>query len=356
MVHQSRQPLVALVLLLGVAWATASPAPERAAAPAGAVARPRPTSGADAPAPGRSSPTPEPTRVTYGIAAPSFSFMPIRVAERRGFYRQQGLAVETEVMTPVTIAAGQLSGAVDYGSGYIQAVRAGRGQFRLVSSQVTGPIFVLMARPGIGSVADLRGQTIGTGSRGAAVERETTKIVEHFGLVPDRDVTLLPFPEMRILLQGLLQGQIDAAALSPPWHTRGREQGMIRLLSAAEIDPEPQNGLVVTSARLQADRDQVRRVVMAEIEALRFIRAQRAETESVMREWLGLSADEAREGYDAALPVMSPDGQLDRAGIAHLIESEQAAGTVPADLTVDAVIEPTLAAEALRALDAAPPH
>ena len=71
-----------------------------------------------------------------------------------------------------------------------------------------------------------------------------------------------------------------------------------------------------------------------------------------MREWLAVSAEEAAEGYEAALPLISRDGQLDLAGIQSLIASEQAGGLAPAELTVDALIDPTLAAEALRALDA----
>jgi ABC-type nitrate/sulfonate/bicarbonate transport system substrate-binding protein len=254
-------------------------------------------------------------------------------------------------MTPVQIAAGQIADQVEYGTGYLQAVRAG-GPLRIVSAQIVGPIFTVMARPGIGAVADLRGKTMGTGSRGAALERTTVRVLDYFGLAADRDVALLPFPEVSILMQAFVQGQVDAAALSPPWLTRARQAGMVRLLAAADVDPEPQNGLVVTPARLERHRDQVRGMVLAEIEAFRFIRDQRAETEAIVREWLAVSAEEAAEGYEAALPLISRDGQLDRAGIQSLIASEQAAGLAPAELTVDALIDPTRAAEALRALDA----
>ena len=153
-------------------------------------------------------------------------------------------------------------------------------------------------------------------------------------------------------MQAFVQGQVDAAALSPPWLTRARQAGMVRLLAAADVDPEPQNGLVVTPARLAQHRDQVRDMVLAEIEAFRFIHDQRAETEAIVREWLAVSPEEAAEGYEAALPLISRDGQLNRAGIQSLIASEQASGLAPAELTVDTLIDPTLAAEALRALDA----
>jgi NitT/TauT family transport system substrate-binding protein len=341
-----------LMLLVACAPTAGSPTagrPAPAAQPVEREAQAQPA--APAPAPGAPPAPPAVEQVTYGIAARSFSYLPSVVAERQGFYRQRGIEVQIQLMTPVQVAAGQIADQVQYGTGYLQAVRAG-GPLRIVSAQIVGPIFTVMARPGIGTVADLRGKTMGTGSRGAALERTTVRILDYFGLAADRDVALLPFPEVSVLMQAFLQGQVDAAALSPPWLTRARQSGMVRLLAAADVDPEPQNGLVVTPARLAQHRDQVRNMVLAEIEAYRFIRDQRAETEAIVREWLAVSAEEAAEGYEAALPLISRDGQLDRAGIQSLITSEQAAGLAPAELTVDALIDPTLAAEALRALDA----
>jgi ABC-type nitrate/sulfonate/bicarbonate transport system substrate-binding protein len=341
-----------LVLIVACAPASVQPAaPAQPAAPGQADASGQPAAGQPAPAAPASMAPPAVAQVTYGIAARSFSYLPSVVAERQGFYRQRGIEVQIQLMTPVQIAAGQIADQVQYGTGYLQAVRAG-GPLRIVSAQITGPIFTVMARPGIGAVADLRGKTMGTGSRGAALERTTVRILDYFGLAADRDVALLPFPEVSVLMQAFVQGQVDAAALSPPWLTRARQAGMVRLLAAADVDPEPQNGLVVTPARLAQHRDQVRDMVLAEIEAFRFIHDQRAETEAIVREWLAVSPEEAAEGYEAALPLISRDGQLNRAGIQSLIASEQASGLAPAELTVDTLIDPTLAAEALRALDA----
>jgi ABC-type nitrate/sulfonate/bicarbonate transport system substrate-binding protein len=355
-----RGPLRRAAGLLGAAGlmllAGCAPTPQQPAA-AGQVSGPTQSTaggqpaGAAASAGGPAAEPPTIEQVNYGIAARSFSYLPSIVAERQGFYRQRGIAVQIQLMTPVQIAAGQIADQVEYGTGYLQAVRAG-GPLRIVSAQITGPIFTVMARPGIGAVADLRGATMGTGSRGAALERTTVRILDQYGLAADRDVALLPFPEVSVLMQAFVQGQVDAAALSPPWPTRARQAGMVRLLAAADVDPEPQNGIVVTPARLAQHRDQVRRLVMAEIEAYRFIYGQRAETEAIVREWLAVSPEEAAEGYGAALPLISRDGQLNRAGIASLIASEQASGLAPAELTVDSLVDPTLAAEALRALDA----
>src|SRR4051812_8745262 len=207
--------LGAVGLVLVVACAPAARTPAAAAPPAApgpAAASGQPAAGQPAPAAPGSVAPPVVAQVTYGIAARSFSYLPGVVAERQGFYRQRGIEVQIQLMTPVQVAAGQIADQVQYGTGYLQAVRAG-GPLRIVSAQITGPIFTVMARPGIGAVTDLRGATMGTGSRGAALERTTVRILEHYGLAADRDVALLPFPEVSVLMQAFVQGQVDAAAL-----------------------------------------------------------------------------------------------------------------------------------------------
>ena len=103
-----RSPLRHLAGLLGAAGlallvACAPTAVQPAAGQPAAAAQPA------APAPAAGAPaTPAPPageQVTYGIAARSFSYLPSVVAERQGFYRQRGIEVRIQLMTPVQIAA-----------------------------------------------------------------------------------------------------------------------------------------------------------------------------------------------------------------------------------------------------------
>jgi ABC-type nitrate/sulfonate/bicarbonate transport system substrate-binding protein len=165
-------------------------------------------------------------------------------------------------------------------------------------------------------------------------------------------VTIVPAGgQVTVLLDGLLSGRVQAAALSPPWFVRAREQGMRLLAKASDVLHEPQNGLAVTTDRLSQQRDQVRRMVQAEIEAVRFIQQNREATVALARDWLEISQAEAEESYAFALPTLVPDGRIDVPGLNRYVANEKADGTLPADFQVERILDTTLADEALRALD-----
>ena len=95
-------------------------------------------------------------------------------------------------------------------------------------------------------------------------------------------------------------------------------------------------------------------MVQAEIEAIRFMRQNRAATVTITRDWLEISQAEAEESYDFALPAFNPDGHIDVPGLVRYVAAEKANGTLPADFQVERILDTTLAEEAVRALEAPP--
>jgi NitT/TauT family transport system substrate-binding protein len=342
-----RRRLLGLVtaLLLAAACAPASrPAAERPAASAPAAPA-SPAVGA--------SPPPAPVAVKVGIAATSLNFLPAKVAVEQGFYRQYGLDVELVLVGAGVAAAAQMSGELDYTTSYPSAVRSiARGApLKLVSTVVGAPLFVMLGRPEIGSLADLRGQPVGITTRGGAQDKVTHDLLATAGLDADTDVTILPAGgQITLLVDALVNDRIKGAALSAPWFIRARDQGMRVLASAPERIREPQNGLIATDEQLTRRRDQVRHMVQAEIAAVRFIQANRAPTTALISDWLSISAREAEEAYDFVRPAYVPDCTIDVTAMERFLATEAQEGNIPPGMRVEQVADLTLAPEAARAL------
>jgi ABC-type nitrate/sulfonate/bicarbonate transport system substrate-binding protein len=107
----------------------------------------------------------------------------------------------------------------------------------------------------------------------------------------------------------------------------------------------------VTVDRLAQQRDQVRRVVQAEIDAVRFMQQNRAATVALARDWLEIPQTEAEESVDFAMPAFVGDGRIDVAGLGRYVANEKADGTLPADFQIDRILDTAVAEEALRALE-----
>jgi ABC-type nitrate/sulfonate/bicarbonate transport system substrate-binding protein len=358
--HLACLGIVALLVAGGCGPTSAQPQPAAKSSPPGqptsaatgpSVAQPAASAPAAAPAP---APPAEPVALKYAYAATSLSYLPMKIAVEQGLYRQYGLEVEPILVGAGVMAAAQISGEVEYSTSYPATIRtAAQGApLKIVSTSVTAPLFVMMSRPEIQSVADLRGKQVGITTRGGAIDKVTRDILALSSLEPDQDVTILPAgAQVTVLLEALLSGRVQAGLLSPPWFVRAREQGLRVLAKATELIREPQNGLVVTDERLARQRDQARHMIQAEIEAGRFMRQNRAATVAIIRDWLEISLSEAEESYDFALPVVAGDNQIDVEGLKRTIAAEKEEGNVPPDFQIERILDLTLAPEALRAVE-----
>jgi NitT/TauT family transport system substrate-binding protein len=345
-----------LLALLGLAGAAACssattppPAPPATANAVAAPAASAPTAGTEATTP------PETASVRYGIAATSLNFLPARMAVEQGFYKQYGLEVEILQIAPSAQAAAQVAGELEYTTVYPPAIRiaANGAPLRIVSTLVGAPLFVMLSRPEVASVADLRGKAIGITTRGGAQDKTSRDILARLGYDPDNDVNIVPAgAQTPLLVDALVANRVQAAALSPPWHIRARDQGMRVLASGPDLVKEPQNGLVVHEDRLTRQRDQVRHMIQAEIQSIRFMKENRPVTIAVSRDWLSIADAEADESYDFVMSALIPDCAVDVAGVEALLAAERADGNVPADTRLSQIADLTIAAEAARALDA----
>ena len=334
--------LIALSLVApGCAPPAAAPS-ERSGAPA---------AGAPGAAPGAA---PAPVSLRYGYTAVSVVTLPLKTALEQGFYRQYGLEIEHVLMGAGVMAAAQLSGEVDYTNSYPATIHtAAQGApLRIVSTVVGAPLFAFVVRPDVPTIADLRGKPVGITTRGGAVDKVTRDLLAMAGLNADGDVTIVPSGGSGpVLLEALLTGRVQAAALAAPWFLQARDQGMRVVARTPEVLHEPQNGLAVTVDRLAQQRDQVRRVVQAEIDAVRFMQQNRTATVAIARDMLEISQAEAEESVDFALPAFVADGRIDVAGLGRYVANEKADGTLPADFQIERILDTAVAEEALRALE-----
>ena len=105
----------------------------------------------------------------------------------------------------------------------------------------------LFAKAEINSVEGLKGKTVATGRPAAFLDATVRYVLRSkFGLIPDRDVKLLPTGEPYLGLQALERGIVDAAAMSIPQLFIARKAGFKELVSFDKLGVEyPYTSVVV---------------------------------------------------------------------------------------------------------------
>lgn len=292
-------------------------------------------------------PTLEKVRLAY--PARSLSALHIQVAQEKGIYKKYGFQVEPIQMRATITVAALLSKEIQYVASLGSSVRVAlRGApVKVVTVSLTAPFFSLVSRPNVRTVQDLRDKEIGiTGNPGSTNDQVVRMILRQAGLDPQRDVKLIHLGDPPVLYSAFKGGRFAAISVSLPFPVVAEQEGYKILANAAESIKLPFIGLAVSDETLRSSREQVKRMIRADVEARRYIGREKDESINVMMRWLGLSKNVALRSYELVRPAVSQDFNLDRAGIQKLIEMESEQSESLKITDADSIIDTKLFAEA----------
>jgi ABC-type nitrate/sulfonate/bicarbonate transport system substrate-binding protein len=336
--------------------ACSPPAPPASPPPAA------PQSGAQAPsAPSATaatgtSPAPTPwasalTKVRLSYPGTSLGALPVFVAQAEDFYQRYGLDVEAVQMAPNVAMTAMTTGEVPYSMAIGSSISSAlKGLPIKVTMQTTdAPYVFLVTRPEITTVADLRGKTVGTANRGNANDVVMRLMLRKAGLEPERDVAMVVIGETAVAFESMRAGIIDGAPLSPPWVQEGQKIGFNMLMAGAEAVDLPMGGVGTSRAKLERERDEVIRMIMANLEAQRFIRENRERTLDVIMQRLELDRETAGAAYDSLRSIFGP-GDLQRSGLTAAINTEIELGNLDKAPPLEDIADFTIVPDARRRL------
>jgi ABC-type nitrate/sulfonate/bicarbonate transport system substrate-binding protein len=326
-------------LACGPSAPTAAPAP---AAPPGSAA---------------ATATPAPTldRFRYGFPATSLSYYYLQAGEAAGLYRREGLEPELLHLPASTLLAALVAGEVDYTAGAAGGIRlAVRGQPVRLLSTVSLQNFSLIARPEIASGAALRGKSIGVGSRGASADRATQRAVRSLGLDPQSDVTIVVIGDQPVQLEALRAGRLEAIMSSPPQSVQAEREGFRVLANTADLEAIVIGGVATTLAKLEGTRERTRRLLRAEWETVRYMKANPADTIALLAERFDMSPEDAAVAYTQTVPYYWDRLDLNLAAVESTIAAEREAAEMTAEVPTDRVVDPGPLAEVRAATPDAP--
>ena len=133
------------------------------------------------------------TKVTIGVEFINARLAGLWVAQKEGFFKKQGLELNTVNISGGTQGAqamvgGQLDLSFSAPAATIPAVAAGAQILEIMPTTSTMP-YDLVGAPGVTSLPDLKGKRVGASGLGLSASRLALLVaLKHFGLDPDRDI------------------------------------------------------------------------------------------------------------------------------------------------------------------------
>jgi ABC-type nitrate/sulfonate/bicarbonate transport system substrate-binding protein len=288
----------------------------------------------------------EKVRIVY--ASRGLPFFSAFVAKEMKFYQKRGLEVELIQMAPrialTALATNQIDYSLNIGSTMRAAMRG--APVRAVASSTVAPFFALVSKEP--NVAALKGKILGVTDPGGTNYQVTKMILTHYGLVPLKDVQLLTIGEEKLILDAMLAGRIAGAAISPPWPFEAEKHGFKILVKASDVAQFPFAGICSNVDKIKGQREQIKKVIRAEIDALRFIRERRQESIDLIVKLFKMDKEIAQKSYDFVVSFFSKDARIQPDGVKRLIALEKEAGGIKDDVDVGNVADLSLVDEVLR--------
>ncbi|HLH24346.1 MAG TPA: ABC transporter substrate-binding protein [Chloroflexota bacterium] len=364
-----RTALLAAALLVGCSTPVAMPSQpggsRPAAAPPQAATAAGPTTGAGSPTgsgaqEGTTSAAPAPVPVAVGQIGATIGDAPIFIAEDRGYFQEEGLAVDR---TPFDSAARMIpalaSGQLDVGGGAISAglfnavgrgvsllIVGDKGSFR--DGDRWNSIVVRKDLYDSGAIRDwpdLRGRPIGVPSKGTGNEIVFARGLASAGLtLDDVDLKEMGLPDIGV---SLANGSLDVGLQPEPLLTRGIEQGTIALWKGVgDVLPGSEFTVIMYSGPFTREHpDAARRYMTAYVRGIRdyydsFL-AKRTDPDPLAKfiaDYARLpSADLVKRMY----PVrFDPDGRVNADSIASDYDYFRTTGDVTVDLDPRRLVDP----------------
>ena len=258
--------------------------------------------------------------VILSYAGPSITFLPAEVARQRGFFREQNLDAKLLLTRTEVDRAALASGSIHYslraGSTFVSAARG--LPVKIVFLGTMKPFWGLVVRPEVKSVTELKGKSMAVPGLLGSQQISAKFILKQNGLDPDRDITYR-IVDTGTRIAAMLSGSVDCAMMDYGEAYRARKAGLKLLINAADYHGLLAGGLGVNNNTLRDQPDQVRRVIRALLQSLRYMRENPDGVHQVMNSWLKLDREMATDIYQMAINNYTKNGMVEEPMMSSLV-------------------------------------
>jgi NMT1-like family/LysM domain len=147
--------------------------------------------------------------------------------------------------------------------------------------------YQLMVDKSITRPDQLKGKIMAVSRFGSSSDFATRYALEKYGLVPEKDVTILEIGSQPARFAALEAGRIQAAMVAVPLTLKAKALGFQSLADLQMLGLEYQHtGLATTQALIKSRPDLVRNIMKAYVEGIHYYKTHRAESLAILAKYL----------------------------------------------------------------------
>jgi NitT/TauT family transport system substrate-binding protein len=236
------------------------------------------------------------TRLNVGYSAISADQLPAWVAKDAGIFTKHGLDVQLIYFTGgstaiLALVSGDVPITQVSGPGLVSSVLGGSDAV-FIAAGITSLNYVLMGKPGVKTIEQLKGGTLAISRFGSATDSIARFALKKVGLSVGKDVTLIQVGSGPERLGALQTGRVTAAVINPPSSFIAEKRGMTVIADVAQMGLVFQHtGAATTKKFIREHNDIVRRYVRAHVEGVHRMWTDKEATIRALGKYMGSGLD-----------------------------------------------------------------
>jgi NitT/TauT family transport system substrate-binding protein len=279
-------------------------------------------------------------RVRFALPGNSMGYLPLIVAIHRGFFKEEGIDLELIRIVPTLAHHALLLNEIQYHGLADSGLRlAARGApLKAIFYGADRPMYYLVGKKDIRTVAELKGKKIGVSTFGGTSDLSARLLLQQHG-IDEKNAVLLQFGSESTRVGALKAGAADAIIVPVPAVAILKQEGYREIAFVGDAVEFASNGYTTTDKRIKENSQEVKKVVRSIYRGLRFAKENPEETIKIIEKEWKIKADVARGSYDAIIKALNDDGIIGEKQLSihfDLIRrTEKGIGEIPVDKVVD---------------------
>jgi NitT/TauT family transport system substrate-binding protein len=266
-------------------------------------------------------------KLRVGKAVPeAFSFVPLDVGMRKGFFAKHGLEIEAiafagDARMQQAMASDSLDIAL--GSGPAMAFIVKGSPIKGVAAMAGPPLLLaIVVRPdGPKTAAELKGKKISVSTAGSLTYWLVSETARRQGWGP-KGIEIVPMGAMPGQIAALKRGDIDGTIMDIGNAFDLEKKGEARILVRfTDIKDFHIHVIFATDKAIASKPAIVRNFLKGWFETIAFMRSRKADTVKVAKDVMDKDEDISGRVYDELMPMFSDTGRFDQAALATLSKS-----------------------------------
>lgn len=273
-----------------------------------------------------------PYKIRVGFPSLAFSYLPYYVAQEKGFLKKHNIESEYIQITNSIAPQAVVAGNINYFTSASTALSAGIAGLPLVmviNFCDTSP-WVLVTHKDINKPQDLIGKTV-------ALSGVRTSPYYYFHAflrkseTNEKDVGMINTGGTADSFRALTSNRVAGTVLTPPFDDKAVSLGYKKFAQLGDLAEIPYVGMVTSQNEIKTNRESVRRTVTAVMEAVGWLRANRADTVKMIMDKFKVNQQEAEGTYATLIRILNKDGRMNPKTARGYLDILRLERTIPAD-------------------------